>query len=218
MANMSSRSESQEQRSSPGQTGLASKLSQGASEVTDQAREGVQRTRVRLEDELAQRRTRISKSIRSVGEVLDTAGSKLGDDDVVADGLHYVSGKIERVASYIESADPHRVAHDLGDVARERPAWVFGGVFVLGLALGRFAKSSAETLADDEGREDTGTWAPARATGSGQSAGKPQTSAGGSAVATQAGASSGAAGSPHEASSGVARPPPPRPNQGVRQP
>jgi hypothetical protein len=154
MADISSRSdESQEQRSSPQRTGLASKLSQGTSEVTDQALDRVQRTRVRLEDELAQRRTRIGERLRSVSEVLDSAGGKLGDDDLVADGLHYVGSKIDRVASYVESVDPTRLAYDLRDMARERPAWVFGGVFVLGLALGRFAKSSAEVLAADEEEE-----------------------------------------------------------------
>jgi hypothetical protein len=160
MADISSRSdESQEQRSSPEHTGLASKLSQGAYEATDQALDRVQRTRVRLEDELAQRRSRVGERLRSVSEVLDSAGGKLGDDDLVADGLHYVGSKIDRVASYIESADPNRLAYDLRDVARERPAWFFGGVFVLGLALGRFAKSSAELLAADD-EDDTGTGAP----------------------------------------------------------
>lgn len=237
MANMSSRSdESQEQRSSPEQTGLASKLSQGASEVTDQALERVQRTRDRLEDELTQRRSRLSERIRSVSEVLDSAGSKLGNDDLVADGLHYVSSKIDRVASYVESADPHRLADDLRDVARERPAWVFGGVFVLGLALGRFAKSSAEAIAEGDDEQQGGGRigaSRARATGAAQSTppqGRLQTSSGGGVPGTRAGAAQAsgmqAGGSPGSAGGvrdgtttpGIGRPPVPPTNQGARQP
>ena len=148
--------ESQEQRSSP-EGGLAGKLSQGASVVADEALERVQHTRNRLEGQLKRRRVQFSERFRDVSEVLNSAGRKLGDDDLVADGLHYVSGKVERVASYIESADPTRLAEGVRDAARERPAWFFGGAFVLGLALGRFAKSSADALTDideDEGEDD----------------------------------------------------------------
>lgn len=157
MANMTSGSdESQEQRSSSEQANLASKLSEGASEVADHAIEGLQRTRGRLEDQLAQRRSQLSERFRDVSEVLDSAGRKLGDDDMVADGLHYVSGKIERVASYIESAEPSQLVDDVRDAVRERPAWFFGGAFVLGLALGRFAKSTAEASLDSIEDEDEG--------------------------------------------------------------
>jgi hypothetical protein len=148
MENTTSRdAESQQQGSSPEQgAGLAGTVSRGASEVTEQVITRAQRTRDRLEDELARRRFRLTDRMRDVGEALDSASRKLGDDDLVADCLHYVSGKVDGVASYVESADAKRLAGDLRGAARERPAWFFGGAFVLGLALARFAKSSAAAV------------------------------------------------------------------------
>jgi len=217
MANMTSGSnESQEQRSSPaqGSTDLGNKLSQGANEVTEQALARVQRTRDRLEDELAQRRFRLSERMRELSDVLEGAGRKLGDDDVVADGLQYVSGKIERVASYIESADPNQVARDLRDAVRGRPAWFFGGAFVAGLALARFAKSSADAVAEVAGEDE----APrARATGSMQSARPPETGVRPTPASTQQSGQPGAAGT-REATPGGSRPPAVPTSQGVRQP
>jgi hypothetical protein len=239
MANMTSGTdESQEHRSSPDQSNLANKLSQGASVVADQAIERVQRTRTRLEDQLTQRRSQLSERFRDVSEVLDSAGRKLGDDDVVADGLHYVSGKIERVASYIESADSTRLAEDVRDAVRERPAWFFGGAFVLGLALGRFAKSTAGAasmdMTEDEDEGSQGGVRRQRATGTPQReartgvTGDTLPGTGGARTGTReslpaaraSGRPIGSTGTgPHEPTPDAARPPAiPGRQPGVRQP
>jgi hypothetical protein len=218
MANMTSGSDvSQEQHSSPEQKpDLASKLSQGAGEVADHAVEEVQRTRRRLEDQLAQRRSQLSERLRDVSDVLDSAGVKLGDDDFVADGLHYASSKIERVASYIETSDAQRLAGDLRDAVRERPAWFFGGAFIAGLALARFVKSSAggsldaDVTRDERERSQRSMQErPTRASGSALTAGSQNApEAGRGATPSSAATPSGA----------TTRSVPQPPNQRVRQP
>lgn len=221
MANTTRPDEPQEQRGSPAQGDLASKLSQGANEVSEQAIDRVHRARDRLQDEFAQRRMRVSERIRDVSDALDGAGRQLGDGDVVAEGLHYVSERIERVAAYVDEADPNRFAHDLRDAVRERPIWFFGGAFVLGLALGRFAKSS-EGMVEDAAfaDEDEGEATQPRAPGT-----LPAT---GSVQASQARGQGSGVGSPgmpvaspvpREGMASGARPPgTPKRDEGARQP
>jgi hypothetical protein len=160
MANMSSESEqANRQRGSEQAPGLADKLARGASSATGQAVEHIQNTRERLDGELSRRRSRLTERIREVRDVLDSAGRKLGDEDMLADGLQFVSGSVERLASYVESADPSRLAADVRELARERPGWFFGGTFVVGLALGRFAHSTRETR-EEPGGSGTGSRRP----------------------------------------------------------
>ncbi|HEY6556163.1 MAG TPA: hypothetical protein VI072_02780, partial [Polyangiaceae bacterium] len=47
-------------------------------------------------------------------------------------------------ASYVSETDPRDVLQDVQDFARQRPAWFFGGAFLLGLAAGRFLKASGD--------------------------------------------------------------------------
>ena len=156
MANTTESSEASRQRSSPEQgAGLSGKLTQGASEATGQAVERIQKTRDRFGDELSRRRSRLTERIRDVRDVLESAGRKLGEDDMVSDGLHYVSRKVDTLASYVESAEPERLAGDLRELARERPAWFFGGSFVLGLALGRFVHATGKVV-EEAAREPGG--------------------------------------------------------------
>ena len=148
MANTTESSEASRQRSSPEQgAGLSGKLTQGASEATGQAVERIQKTRDRFGDELSRRRSRLTERIRDVRDVLESAGRKLGEDDMVSDGLHYVSRKVDTLASYVETAEPEHLASDLRELARDRPGWFFGGTFVLGLALGRFVHATGKEAA-----------------------------------------------------------------------
>jgi hypothetical protein len=59
-------------------------------------------------------------------------------------------------------------AEDLRGIARERPAWFFGGAFVLGLALGRFARATAGNLAES----NTASATPVRRRSTGASKGR----------------------------------------------
>jgi hypothetical protein len=60
------------------------------------------------------------------------------------------------------------------DFARQRPAWFFGGAFLLGLAAGRFLKASADN-ALELGDEDLEELGPSYARSYGQPYGQPIT-------------------------------------------
>jgi hypothetical protein len=50
----------------------------------------------------------------------------------------------------VDHATPRTIARDVHRFAQEKPAWFFGGAFLLGLAVGRFVKSSSERHHDDD--------------------------------------------------------------------
>lgn len=147
MANMTPNMETRAQRepSSGGQqSGNAPQSSVGraASTAAGLASKQVEKTRDRFEQRLSEQRAQVSGRVRSLGRALRGAGEMLEEDDLAAQALHYASEKIDGVAGYMAELNPTRVAEDLRGVAHTRPVWFFGGAFVLGLALGRFARST----------------------------------------------------------------------------
>lgn len=118
----------------------------GASALTNQQ---LRKARARVDDQIAAQRAHVTGRVRTLGRALRGAGEMLEEDDVVAQCLHFASDKVESVAGYVAELNPTDASEDLRSFARERPAWFFGGAFVLGLALGRFARSTAEAAASE---------------------------------------------------------------------
>ncbi len=119
------------------------RVAAGASTVTNQQ---LRKARASVDEEISSQRERVTGRVRTLSRALKGAGEMLEEDDLVAQCLHFASDKVEGVASYVEELEPARAADDLRELARERPAWFFGGAFALGLALGRFARSSAQAV------------------------------------------------------------------------
>lgn len=83
------------------------------------------------------------RRIRRVGAALRWAGEGLKEEDeLIAGYAERASERISRMADYVDSSTAEKVMEDAGRIARERPAVFFGGAFLLGLAAGRFLKSS----------------------------------------------------------------------------
>lgn len=130
-------------------SGLVDKLAQTADESAHKAIERVQETRERARSGIERQQAQLGERIREVSEALRGSGLKLKDNDAVASLLDGASERVDRLASYVDTASPRSVARDLHDFARDKPAWFFGGAFLAGLALGRFAKSSARAASEE---------------------------------------------------------------------
>jgi hypothetical protein len=154
MANMTSQTDEPERSTPQGEESpsVVTRAAAGAATLTNQQ---LRKARERVDEEISSQRERVSGRVRTLGRALKGATQTLDEDDVVAQCLHFASDKIDDVAGYVSEINPTRVADDLRNIARERPAWFFGGAFLLGLALGRFARASAEELAltDNSERE-----------------------------------------------------------------
>ena len=61
----------------------------------------------------------------------------------VARSIHDVAGKLDAASETLRNQRLEELLESLGDVARRRPAAVFGGAILAGFALSRFLKASA---------------------------------------------------------------------------
>jgi hypothetical protein len=136
------------------QQGSAAKAANLAANV---ATRQVEKTRERVIDRVAQQREQVSSRVRSLSRALRGAGEMLEEDNIAGNALHYASDKVERVAGYVADLSPDGVAEDLRSVAKANPLWFFGGAFALGLALGRFARSTGEGIEQHIEREQSGS-------------------------------------------------------------
>ena len=75
----------------------------------------------------------------------------------LADYVDSAAGAVEQLNQYLEERNLAQVIEDAGEVARRHPGMVIGGMFLTGLALGRFLKASESRQgeeSDDDGGEE----------------------------------------------------------------
>lgn len=103
--------------------------------IVDQA-EHVRDRAESIKEDTAERIRRVASQVRNVGETLRP------DDSFAASLADRASQSIEGIARYVGATDARSFVHDAEQLARRQPAAFFGGAFLLGLAAGRFLKSS----------------------------------------------------------------------------
>jgi len=185
MANMTSQpeypqkssasSQQPNQGAEAGQQG-ASAVERAAAGASALGTQQLRKARERVDEQISSQRERVTGRVRTLSRALRGAGETLEDDDLVSQCLHFASDKVERVAGYVEDLTPDGAADDLRGIARDRPAWFFGGAFVLGLALGRFARAT--------GGAERNSVSATRVRGRGTRAGTPKRQPAGSPTGT----------------------------------
>ena len=117
--------------------------------------EKVRQVRDQAQSGLEQQRVEVVERIRRVGDALRSSSETLARTDPLAHQLFDTAHeRIERVAGYVETLTPGDLASDVAELSRRRPGIFFGGAFILGLALGRFAKSSTGTAGGEQAGRD----------------------------------------------------------------
>jgi hypothetical protein len=120
-----------------------SKIVEKSQEAAEQLKDAVvdQANLVRDKAESAKQHT--TDRIRGVATQLQNASDSLRADDPLAANLaERASRGAEDIARYVSSASVQSVVRDTERLARRQPALFFGGAFLLGLAAGRFLRSS----------------------------------------------------------------------------
>lgn len=139
MNQANTRSERNTSSRSSARGAIASKSREAAEVIENGVAERVEQVRTetdRAKEQAAERISRVATQLKSLGDNLreqDTLAANLADR--ASDG-------IERVADYVRSSDARALVRDAEQLARQRPSWFFGGAFLVGLAAGRFLKSS----------------------------------------------------------------------------
>jgi hypothetical protein len=110
----------------------------------DAAASSANALRNRLSGELDYRKYRSRQRLNRVAEALRSAGANVNEaDDSVARYMERLADGVERTAAYLDEKDVNEIIHDAREMARRRPELFVGGLFVAGLMLGRFLRSSA---------------------------------------------------------------------------
>jgi len=133
----------------------ADKLGDTAERTASAAIQRVRDVRERAESGLEQQRAMVADRIRRIGGVLRAGSETLSTDDPFAQNLLTTAGdRVESIAQYIADARPSDLANDVTSFARRRPGVFFGSAFLIGLALGRFAKSTTRAVVQGGGDVD----------------------------------------------------------------
>lgn len=109
------------------------KAQQAAETVARQGREAVER-----------QKHMVSSRIHELGQALNHGAERLRSD---ADPTlaNYVAGfasRFDDAADYVDSRDVNGMMSDVEDFTHRHPEWVYGGLFLAGLAVARFLKAS----------------------------------------------------------------------------
>jgi hypothetical protein len=141
--------------------GLSERTEEAAGRAREAAIERVEQARDRAREGIDRGKQEMADRIRRLGSALHSASDNLREEDsAIARYGDMASETIERAANYVGSADLKTAVRDVESFARREPALFFGGAFLLGLAAGRFLKSSAGRFDEGEGFTSSRTRSP----------------------------------------------------------
>ncbi len=105
----------------------------------------IERVRGRLSSELNARKNRATERLDEVAATVRRMGEPLHEApyEPLGEYVDEAAGRIARLASDLRERDVEDLAHDLGDLARRRPAVFVGAGLAAGIVAARFLKSSS---------------------------------------------------------------------------
>jgi hypothetical protein len=154
---------------------------QAAEEIKSAAKDAAASTasalRNRFSGELDYRKYRSRQSLNRVASALRQAGANVdATDDSVSRYMERLADGVERTATYLDQNDVSKILHDAREMARRRPELFAGGLFVAGLMLGRFLRSSTPNETFEQDWDDYPAYAGGGGAGSYAAAGTPSQS------------------------------------------
>lgn len=129
----------------------AQQVKQGARElknqVGQQAAEAARQLREKGQSLIGEQKTRAASTLEGLSRAIHDAGSRLDreEDRTIAGYVHGAADQVQVLAGYLKDKPVENLYQDACDLARRRPEVFVGGMFVAGLLLARFAKSSSST-------------------------------------------------------------------------
>jgi len=110
-----------------------------ANQITDRVAE-------QIETRLADQKSKAADTVSSVAQTLHSSGQQLRQDgkDDVGRYVERAADQVERIASYLNSAELSDVMHRVEGFARRQPAAFMAGAFAVGFVASRFLKSTRD--------------------------------------------------------------------------
>lgn len=126
---------------------------QAKQQVTDMAQQAGQAMRQHGSQLIDNQKRRLVEQISGARDATQAAATKLrGDhDDNIAAYVEGVATYLDRAQQYLNDRDGSALLRDAQDLARKKPAWFLGGMFVAGVAIARFAKAERPEQSSHDG-------------------------------------------------------------------
>jgi hypothetical protein len=129
---------------SPQSQDQSSKMTERTHEAAERAKSAAIERVEKVRGQAHEGFERIAGRIERVGTALRAGTENLrSEDELAARYADAATERVQRLASYVRSADFETMVKDVENVARRQPVLFFGGAFAIGLMAGRFLKSSA---------------------------------------------------------------------------
>jgi vacuolar-type H+-ATPase subunit H len=135
--------------------------SEKAAEAARKMREYGEQLASRQKLSLAEETRHLSLALRGAADRLHN-----DNDDAIASYADAAAEQLERASRYIRGHSVADLIDDAQEIVRERPGLVLGGMFIAGLAVGRFLNASASHRRDRGGASHFARNARFSATGS----------------------------------------------------
>ena len=119
-------------------------LQTAGEEIKDTAQEAFQAAKDAGEDLLVTQKQQLVEKLQAYKGALQAARGSLEQDEMklLAVPADRAIRALDRAGTYLSNCDGQRLLHDAATLARRRPEWFFGMLFVAGLAGGRFLKAA----------------------------------------------------------------------------
>jgi hypothetical protein len=136
-----------EPATSPGELKDVAKqqLHEATEGVKEQAHEAIETAKQTGKDLFDSQKGRLVEKLGGYCSALGAARESFDRDDLkrLAEPADRAIDAMQRLQQYLRNSNGERIFRDAGQLARRRPEWVFGALFVAGLACGRFLKAAA---------------------------------------------------------------------------
>jgi hypothetical protein len=120
-------------------------LHEASEGVKEQAHEAIESAKQTGKDLFESQKGRLAEKLGGYCSALGAARESFDRDDLklLAEPADRAIDAMKRLQGYLRTSSGERIFRDAGQLARRRPEWVFGALFVAGLACGRFLKAAA---------------------------------------------------------------------------
>jgi len=157
--------------SSQTQTDMGAKAQDVVEQTQQKAGEVVDQAKQQVTSQLSTQKDRAADSLGTVADALRQSGKHLRDNDQhgIAQYADKAAERVEQFTDQLRGKDVQEIVRDVEHYARQQPAVVLGGAFVLGLLGARFLKSTAQREESGDANRDRarqyGGYRPGSSTG-----------------------------------------------------
>jgi hypothetical protein len=135
-----------------------------AQDVAERAQEAAGQAQVKLREQIEQRSTQLGAQVSASASALRSGADELHrqGNHAAGDAAQRAAAQAERLGSYLQATDAHRLLADVEDVARRNPWTVVVGGVLAGGAAARLLKASSSRRFDQY--QETSRFEPSHST------------------------------------------------------